>query len=141
LTGEQEAARELVLEFFRLQDDYGIDDSLVDLTPLTSITTGEAQQLTVASVERYRELDAVQEGRVTVAVVAVGPLETDDAGQWLEVVVCADATEVDMVSKDTGQSVFSAEREPINEFTLRVDRTEQTWLISHFSSTPVGACK
>lgn len=141
LDEEQSAVRDVVMEFYRLQDDFGMDDSLIDLTPITNLTTGDAQLLTIASLEKYRELNAVQTAPVEVTITSIGEVIPDAGGrQSVSVDTCVDSSGVDVIDKTTGETVLTADREPVNLFTLEVVNENGKWLISTINDNPGEAC-
>lgn len=141
LSPDQEAALDVVLELYRLQNQFGMDDTLMDYTPLTKITTGNAQWQTIDEIERYRLQGAIQTAPLKVTPGKVAEPRVDSAGMTLIAVsVCVDATDVDMIDKATGKSVLSENRNPINVFTLDVVQQNSQWLISDIVAKPVKAC-
>ncbi|MCC2592480.1 hypothetical protein LKO27_03465 [Tessaracoccus sp. OS52] len=136
----QTAARDVVQEFYQLQNEFLMDSTLKDLTAISSITTGDAQLLTIASVEKYRELNAEMTAPVESTILTIGHAVQDEGGETVQVEVCTDATGTDIVSKDTGESVLSEDRTPVNLLHLNVINENQSWLISTIASTPIEAC-
>ncbi|RMB57036.1 hypothetical protein EAX62_16175 [Tessaracoccus antarcticus] len=131
----------MVLHLYQLQNRFSMDDSLKDLTPLTDITTGAAQQQVVAALDDYRALGATQTAPVAVSVEKVGSLAIGAPGtRMIEVVACVDATGVDMVNKKTGKSVLAGERNQVNLFTLEVVNEDNSWLVSDIAAKPTKAC-
>jgi len=138
---DQSAARDVVLKLYQLQNEFSMDDSLKDLTPLTNITTGAAQQQVVAALDDYRSLGAIQTAPVQANVETISQPAVDASGaKVVQVDVCVDATDVDMVNKETGESVLSVERNPVNLFTLDVINQDKDWLVSDIATTPTMAC-
>lgn len=140
LDADQQAARDLVLEFYRVQDELTMDASATDLTPLMSITTGDAQLLAIGTIRNYREENLVHTEPVKVDIVSVGAPTDAASGKLVQVDACTDATAVDIIDLDTGKSTVSENRKPVLLRTVDVVQEHGIWLVSAWHSTPTEAC-
>lgn len=95
----------------------------------------------VAALDDYRALGAIQTAPVQADVETISQPVVDASGvKVVQVDVCVDSTDVDMVHKETGESVLSEERNPVNLFTLDVINEDSDWLVSDIAAAPTKAC-
>lgn len=142
LDADQAAARDVVLELFRLVNEYAVDHSLRDYNPLVNITRGDAQWQVIDSVDRDRQEGVIQTAASEIRIITVSEIETDDESQEsVEVLACVDASGVDVVDVDTKESVLSDDRNPISLFTLDVVRVEDAWIVNDIAGEPTDACQ
>lgn len=144
LDPDQTAARDVVLKYAELINEFGMDSARTDVTPLAGITTGVAQRIMLATLDSYRERGVQQAAPFDVTLASVGvPVQDASGAITIIVTLCLDSTNVDSVSRATGQSVLTADRDAVHDFAYDVVRETETakWLISDVAVTPVRGCR
>lgn len=139
LDADQQAAQNIVNEFFRISDEL-VKDPELPLQPLADITTGETQSLELKAIAEYRAMNAVQVGDLEWAVVGVGPATDEGDGKLVMVDACTDATDLDVVNQDTKESVLPDDRTPVLRWTIDTVEDNGYWRVGDLTNTAVKDC-
>ena len=139
LDADQLAATQTVNEFFRLVNELSKNPDL-PLQPLADITTAQTQGTQVRSVHEYRQENAIQIGDVKHVVLATGPVQEVAGTKLVVVEVCSDASGSDMVDRDTGVSIESADQARTIHWMIDVVTEDGVWKIGDITNKPVERC-
>ncbi len=138
LDPDQEAAQAAVVEYFRALNAVRSDPE-EDFQQVADITTGSYTSALSEVVNNYRSIGAVQVGESTYTYGNVGPVtETEDV-RSVEVQVCSDSTNSDMVDAN-GDSVLDPDRGRFVETLFDVIEVNNGWRINGGQSEEVESC-
>ncbi len=138
LDPDQEAAQVAVVEYFRALNAVRSDPD-ADVQQLADITTGTHTSAELQVIGQYREQGVVQIGERTYIYKGVGPVVESGGVRSVEVRVCSDSTNSDMVDAD-GNSVLDPNRLLFVDFRLDVVEVGNSWKINGGQSEAVESC-
>lgn len=139
LDADQTAARETVLEFFRLKNELSKDSS-ADVQPLADITTGQTWTIQTSMISEYRESGFVQTGDTVYHVTNVGAIASRPGGKAVLFQACTNTTGVDLVREDTRVSVLDEERAYFVDWNIEVLLEGTRWKVGDITSEIVERC-
>ena len=125
-TPEQLEAANTVIEYFRISDEvFGNPDG--DPQPLKDITTGQSQEMDMEDLNDYRRQGHVQTGATVVHITGASePVEVDGV-RMVDVQMCTDGGQVDVIDSATGESVVPPGRSRYLQWNVTVVKTEEGW--------------
>ena len=125
-TPEQLEAANTVIEYFRISDEvFGNPDG--DPQPLKDITTGQSQEMDMEDLNDYRGQGHVQTGATVVHITGASePVEVDGV-RMVDVQMCTDGGQVDVIDSATGESVVPPGRSQYLQWNVTVVKTEGGW--------------
>lgn len=135
----QIAARDVVLEFFRLSGELRKDPSL-PLQPLANITTGIAQEAYLKEIIEIRQANARQVGDILVVLREVGPVRIGETDKAVTVQVCSDNSTADLIDQSTGKSVLPPDRQIFIHWFIDATSSGARWLVQDISTKDVDSC-
>ena len=126
-TPEQLEAANVLVEYYRIRDEV-LGNPDADSQPLKDITAGQSQEIQMKHFAEYRRLGHVQTGATVVHITGASePVEVDGV-RMVDVQMCTDAGQVDVIDSATGKSVvISAERPRYLQWNVAVVKTEEGW--------------
>lgn len=133
LNADQQAARDVVNEFFRLSNELAQNPDL-PLQPLADITTGETQHLYVGALADYREMNAIQVGDISWEVMNIGPVDNRAGEKVVLLEVCSDASSSDIVDRETRESILPDDRTPIVGWVIEAVAPSDIWLVGNLTN-------
>ena len=125
-TPEQLEAANTVIEYFRISDEvFSNPDG--DSQPLKDITTGQSQEMDMEDLNDYRRQGYVQTGVTVVHITGASePVEVDGV-RTVDVQMCTDGGQVDVIDSATGKSVKLPGRSRYLRWNVAVVKTEEGW--------------
>ena len=125
-TPEQLEAANTVIEYFRISDEvFGNPDG--DSQPLKDITTGQSQEMDMEDLNDYLRQGYVQTGATVVHITGASePVEVDGM-RTVDVQMCTDGGQVDVIDSATGKSVVLPGRSRYLRWNVAVVKTEEGW--------------
>lgn len=139
LDPDQVAARDVVMEFFRLMGDIRKNPGS-PLQPLADITTGRAQEKHLASIFEVLESGAVQRGDIVVVAEGVGPVAARDGQKTAKVTVCVDNSGADLVDPETGKSILPEDRQLHMRWVVDTVQEGNRWKVEDTSTEDIATC-
>ena len=138
LSPEQESAQAAAVEYFRALNAVRSDPE-ADFQQVANATTGDHTAAEANLINDYRSKGITQIGERTYVYKGVGPVVEEDGVKSVEVLVCSDSTNADMVDP-SGNSVLDPERSGFVDFRLDVILVGDSWRINGGQSQQVEAC-
>ena len=125
-TPEQLEAANTVIEYFRIRKEvFSNPDG--DSQPLKDITTGQSQEIDMDDLNDYRRQGHVQTGEAVVHITGASePVEVDGV-RTVDVQMCTDVGQVDVIDSATGESVVLPGRSRYLRWNVAVVKTEEGW--------------
>ena len=125
-TPEQLEAANTVIEYFRIRKEvFSNPDG--DSQPLKDITTGQSQEIDMDDLNDYRRQGHVQTGEAVVHITGASePVEVDGV-RTVDVQMCTDVGQVDVIDSATGKSVVLPGRSRYLRWNVTVVKTEEGW--------------
>ena len=125
-TPEQLEAANTVIEYFRIRKEvFSNPDG--DSQPLKDITTGQSQEIDMDDLNDYRRQGHVQTGEAVVHITGASePVEVDGV-RTVDVQMCTDVGQVDVIDSATGKSVVLPGRSRYLRWNVAVVKTEEGW--------------
>ena len=125
-TPEQLEAANTVIEYFRIRKEvFSNPDG--DSQPLKDITTGQSQEIDMDDLNDYRRQGHVQTGATVVHITGASePVEVDGV-RTVDVQMCTDVGQVDVIDSATGKSVVLPGRSRYLRWNVTVVKTEEGW--------------
>ena len=139
LDPDQVAARDVVMEFFRLMGALRKDPKL-PIQALADITTGRAQEEYPAQIFGYWEKGWVQVGDILVTPEVVGAVEMRGEEKTIAVTVCVDNSSADVVDPATGESVLPADRQFVMRWVVDTVQEGTRWKVEDTSTQDIESC-
>ncbi|RRD04879.1 hypothetical protein EII34_08090 [Arachnia propionica] len=134
-SADQLAAEEVVTEYFRLKNIVKKDPE-ADLEPLQDIVVGDLLENELALFEQDRENNVVQTGDFL--FVIHGSRRQDDG--TVQVSACTDASQIDLVDRDTGESVLDPNRPFVKEWSIQTTQFGKVWKVSDLDTKDADQC-
>ncbi|MBB1510968.1 hypothetical protein [Tessaracoccus sp. MC1756] len=138
LSPEQEAAQAAAEEYFRALNAVRSDPN-ADFQQVADITTGEHTAAEANVLNDFRSKGVVQVGKRTYTYKGVGPVVEVEGIKSVEVRVCSDSTNSDMVD-EAGNSVLDPQRSRFVDFQLDIVLVGDRWKVNGGQSEPVESC-
>ena len=125
-TPEQLEAANVLIEYYRIRDAV-LGDLNADPQPLMDITIGQSQEIQANRLAEFRRKGQVQTGTTVVHITgASAPVEFDGV-RSVDVQMCTDVGQVDVIDSATGKSVVPVERPQYLQWNVNVVKTETGW--------------
>lgn len=139
LDDDQQAAVHAVVEYFRVTQELQRDPSLPD-DPLADITTGKAHK-----DDRYNRLQLIerglyQRGEFSVTVHSAEDVKNPEGQPEVQVSVCTDSTQSNLISEKTGEPLEVEDRNFILDWKINVVLEDSKWKISKTYNKAVKSC-
>lgn len=139
LAPEQEAAQAAAGEYFRALNAVRSDPD-ADFQQVADITTGDHTAAEANVINDFRSQGIVQVGENNYHYKGVGPVVELDGTKSVEVHVCSDSTNSDMVDA-SGNSVLDPERSRFVDFHLDIILEGDRWKMNGGQSEQVESCE
>ena len=125
-TPEQLEAANTVIEYFRIRKEvFSNPDG--DPQPLKDITTGQTQEIDMEDLNDYLRQGHVQTGEAVVHITGASePVEVDGV-RTVDVQMCTDVGQVDVIDSATGKSVKLPGRSRYLRWNVTVVKTGEGW--------------
>ena len=125
-TPEQLEAANTVIEYFRIRKEvFSNPDG--DPQPLKDITTGQTQEIDMEDLNDYLRQGHVQTGEAVVHITGASePVEVDGV-RTVDVQMCTDVGQVDVIDSATGKSVVLPGRSRYLRWNVTVVKTGEGW--------------
>ena len=139
-TPEQLEAANTVIEYFRIRKEvFSNPDG--DSQPLKDITTGQSQEIDMDDLNDYRRQGHVQTGEAVVHITGASePVEVDGV-RTVDVQMCTDGGQVDVIDSATGKSVvISSQRPRYLQWNVAVVKTEEGWKFGDATNESAPGC-
>ena len=138
-TPEQLEAANTVIEYFRISDEvFGNPDG--DSQPLKDITTGQSQEMDMEDLNDYLRQGYVQTGATVVHITGASePVEVDGM-RTVDVQMCTDGGQVDVIDSATGKSVVLPGRSRYLRWNVAVVKTEEGWKFGDATNESAPGC-
>ena len=138
-TPEQLEAANVLVEFIHITDEvFGNLDA--DPQPLKDITTGQSQETQESLLAEYRRLRHVQTGTTVVHITGASePVEVDGM-RTVDVQMCTDVGQVDVIDSATGKSVKLPGRPRYLQWNVTVVKTEEGWKFGDATNDTAPEC-
>ena len=139
-TPEQLEAANTVIEFIHITDEV-FSNPDADSQPLKDITTGQSQEIQMKHFAEYRRLGHVQTGATVVHITGASePVEVDGV-RTVDVQMCTDVGQVDVIDSATGKSVvISSQRPRYLQWNVAVVKTEEGWKFGDATNESAPGC-
>ena len=139
-TPEQLEAANVLVEFIHITDEV-FSNLDADPQPLKDITTGQSQKTQESLLAEYRRLRHVQTGTTVVHITGASePVEVDGM-RTVDVQMCTDVGQVDVIDSTTGKSVvISAQRPRYLQWNVTVVKTEEGWKFGDATNEDAPEC-
>ena len=125
-TPEQLEAANVLVEYYRIRDEV-LGNPDADSQPLKDITTGQSQEVDINVLNDYRRQGRVQTGVTVVHITGASePVEVDGV-RTVDVQMCTDVGQVDVIDSATGKSVVLPGRSRYLRWNVTVVKTEEGW--------------
>ena len=125
-TPEQLEAANTVIEYFRIRKAV-FSDPDGDPQPLKDITTGQSQEIDMEDLNDYRRQGHVQTGEAVVHITGASEPVEADGMRMVDVQMCTDVGQVDVIDSATGKSVVLPGRSRYLRWNVAVVKTEEGW--------------
>ena len=136
---EQQEAADRIIEYFRILDE--VTGNLeTPVQPLADITTGQTQDLDLKDIDEYRSKGWVQTGTFTVHIKGAAEPVDVDGSRMVQVQVCTDGKDTDLVDAKTGESTVNPTRPRYLLWQMQVVKPATVWLIGDATNEVVGGC-
>ena len=136
---EQQEAADRIIEYFHLLDEIRTNPE-TSIQPLADITTGQSQDIDLRNIDEYRSKGWVQKGVFTTHIKgAAEPVDVDGA-RMVQVQVCTDGKDTDLVDAKTGESTVNPTRPRYLLWQMQVVKPATVWLIGDATNEVVSGC-
>ena len=136
---EQQEAADRIIEYFRILDEVSTNPD-ASIQPLADITTGQTQILDTRQVGEYRSKGWVQKGVFTTHIKGAAEPVDVDGSRMVQVQVCTDGKDTDLVDAKTGESTVNPTRPRYLLWQMQVVKPATVWLIGDATNEVVGGC-
>ena len=138
-TPEQLEAANTVIEYVRISDEV-FSNPDADPQPLKDITTGQSQEIEINVLNDYRRQGHVQTGATVVHITGASePVEVDGM-RMVDVQMCTDVGQVDVIDSATGESVVPPGRSRYLQWNVTVVKTEEGWKFGDATNNRTLGC-
>ena len=136
---EQLEAANTVIEFIHIRNEvFSNPDG--DPQPLKDITMGQSQEVQMNRLAEYRRLGHVQTGEAVVHITGASePVEVDGM-RMVDVQMCTDGGQVDVIDSATGESVVLPGRSRYLQWNVTVVKTEEGWKFGDATNNRTLGC-
>ena len=125
-TPEQFEAANVLIEYYRIRDAV-LSDLNADPQSLMDITIGQSQEIQANRLSEFRGKGQVQTGTTVVHITGASePVEVDGV-RMVDVQMCTDGGQVDVIDSATGKSVVLPGRSRYLRWNVTVVKTEEGW--------------
>ena len=138
-TPEQLEAANTVIEYFRIRKA-AFSNPDGDPQALKDITTGQSQEIDMDALNDYRRQGHVQTGEAVVHITGASePVEVDGM-RMVDVQMCTDVGQVDVIDSATGKSVVPPGRSRYLQWNVTVVKTEEGWKFGDATNEDALGC-
>lgn len=139
LSPEQEAAQAAAVEYFRALNAVRSDPD-ADFQQVANATTGDQTAAEANVINDFRSQGVVQVGEIAYHYKGIGPVTEVEGTKSVEVHVCSDSTNSDMVDA-SGSSVLDPQRSRFVDFKLDMVQVGDQWRLAGGQSGTVESCE
>jgi len=107
---------------------------------LADITTGQSQDIDLRNIDEYRSKGWVQKGVFTTHIKGAAEPVDVDGSRMVQVQVCTDGKDTDLVDAKTGESTVNPTRPRYLLWQMQVVKPATVWLIGDATNEVVGGC-
>ena len=125
-TPEQLEAANVLIEYYRIRDA-ALGDFNADPQPLKDITIGQSQEIQANRLAEFRRKGQVQTGTTVVHITGASEPVEFDGVRSVDVQMCTDVGQVDVIDSATGKSVVPMDRPQYLQWNVNVVKTETGW--------------
>lgn len=136
---EQLEAANTLIEYYRITDEIFTNPD-ADTQPLKDIAIGESQTIQMNHVKERRAKGQVQTGITVVHITGASEPEETDGVRSIDVQMCTDSEEVDMIDSATGKSVVPPGRPSYLQWNVTVVKTNDGWKFGDATNETVLRC-
>ena len=136
---EQQEAADRIIEYFHLLDEIRTNPE-TSVQPLADITTGQSQDIDLRNIDEYRSKGWVQKGVFTTHIKGAAEPVDVDGSRMVQVQVCTDGKDTDLVDAKTGESTVNPTRPRYLLWDMQVVKPATVWLIGDATNEIVGGC-
>ena len=138
LSPEQEAAQAVVVEYFRALNELRSNPD-AEFQPIADVTTGSFTSAVSQLINNYRTDGVIQVGENTYTYKSVGPVTEVEGVRSIEVRVCGDSSQSDLVDAE-GNSVLEPGQRGLISYQWDVIEVGNSWRIAGGQSEAVESC-
>ena len=138
LSPEQEAAQAVVVEYFRALNELRSNPD-AEFQPIADVTTGTFTSAVSQLINNYRTDGVIQVGENTYTYKSVGPVTEVEGVRSIEVRVCGDSSQSDLVDAE-GNSVLEPGQRGLISYQWDVIEVGNSWRIAGGQSEAVESC-
>ena len=125
-TPEQLEAANVLVEFIRIRNEV-FSNPDADPQPLKDITIGQSQEIQMDALAEDRRKGQVQTGEAVVHITGASEPVEFDGVRSVDVQMCTDVGQVDVIDSATGKSVVPIDRPRYLQWNINVVKTEAGW--------------
>ena len=125
-TPEQFEAANVLIEYYRIRDAV-LSDLNADPQSLMDITIGQSQEIQANRLSEFRGKGQVQTGTTVVHITGASEPVEFDGVRSVDVQMCTDVGQVDVIDSATGKSVVPIDRPRYLQWNINVVKTEAGW--------------
>ena len=125
-TPEQLEAANVLIEYYRIRDAV-LSDLNADPQSLMDITIGQSQEIQANRLSEFRGKGQVQTGTTVVHITGASEPVEFDGVRSVDVQMCTDVGQVDVIDSATGKSVVPIDRPRYLQWNINVVKTEAGW--------------
>ncbi|GAB3814257.1 hypothetical protein GCM10028820_09920 [Tessaracoccus terricola] len=130
LDADQQGARDVVNEFFRLYDELRRNPEM-PVQPLADITLNDVQADYLREVQAFRDANALLVGEIAREIIYVDQVETREGEKLVRVEACTDSTDADVIDADSRESILPTDRQPVVHWSVEATTLSAThWYVS-----------
>jgi len=138
-TPEQLEAANTVIEFIRIRNEV-FSNPDADPQPLKDITIGQSQEIQMDTLAEDRRKGQVQTGTTVVHITGASEPVEFDGVRSVDVQMCTDVGQVDVIDSATGKSVVPMDRPQYLQWNVNVVKTETGWKFGDATNEDALGC-
>ena len=138
-TPEQLEAANVLIEFIRIRNEV-FSNPDADPQPLKDITIGQSQEIQMDTLAEDRRKGQVQTGTTVVHITGASEPVEFDGVRSVDVQMCTDVGQVDVIDSATGKSVVPMDRPQYLQWNVNVVKTETGWKFGDATNEDALGC-
>ena len=138
-TPEQLEAANVLIEYYRIRDAV-LSDLNADPQSLMDITIGQSQEIQANRLSEFRGKGQVQTGVTVVHITGASEPVDFDGVRSVDVQMCTDVGQVDVIDSATGKSVVPMDRPQYLQWNVNVVKTETGWKFGDATNEDALGC-
>ena len=136
---EQLEAANTVIEFIRIRNEV-FSNPDADPQPLKDITIGQSREIQMDTLAEDRRKGQVQTGEAVVHITGASEPVEFDGVRSVDVQMCTDVGQVDVIDSATGKSVVPMDRPQYLQWNVNVVKTETGWKFGDATNEDALGC-